>query len=164
MKSMTLAGFRSEVEVITGERASNIRQAYISKFIDVSRPGYQKHIAIMREYRDGAYYSGYLWEYLRRWERIAEKDLYDAMAPATDVYAFWDLHSSDRILIPDYWKFPRDAVLSGTYSIIVRGRGWLPEDLYLCSVDMSKSVVLTHESDPEGAQLIACACPNDGQD
>ena len=64
--------------------------------------------------------------------------------------------SERKIVIPNYWKFPKDTVLRVPSAALVRalgyswhdavdGRAILPEDLYLFDVDMTFSLIPTHE-------------------
>ena len=58
----------------------------------------------------------------------------------------WDIHSCDRIFIPDYWKFPKNAVLfADAWKDTFRRE--LPEDIYVFDDTLSWSVIFTHETD-----------------
>lgn len=60
----------------------------------------------------------------------------------------WDIHSCDKILIPNYWKFPKTQVLytDGWKEIF---KNDLPEDIYVFDETFCWSVVYTHETDED---------------
>ena len=57
----------------------------------------------------------------------------------------WDMHSCEKIWIPDYWKFPKTKILctdAWTESLKYK----LPEDVYVFDDTFSWSVIFTHET------------------
>ncbi len=143
----TLEDFRERVTVITGPEADHIRDRYIGRFIDTSSEHYATYIATRTQYRDGLYYSGYLWDSLKCGQVIPEAKILNRPDPESEtVYVMWDLHSDEHIFIEEYWKFPRDAVLELTYRDLMAGLCYLPEDIYIFDRDYTWSLILTHES------------------
>jgi hypothetical protein len=63
------------------------------------------------------------------------------------VYAMWDIHSRERILIPNYWKYPKAAILRGMGSDLLPAAPELPEDLYLFDDSLEWTLITTHEND-----------------
>ena len=146
---ITLEEFKIIPTVITGKKADKIREKYISRFIDTSTDHYNKYIAELKQFKDGQYYVGYLWDCLKRAERVTEKQILDEKLKNIFVYLFWDLHSSEMILIKDYWKFPKEAVLELQYKEILDGLKYLPEDLYIVNHEFSWTIIYTHEYDEQ---------------
>ena len=58
---------------------------------------------------------------------------------------FWDIHSCERILIKDYWRFEKDAVLQMSMNLLLENEMYLPEDIYIVDKDFSWTMVKTHE-------------------
>lgn len=44
---------------------------------------------------------------------------------------FWDIHSKDRIFIPNYWKYPKEAFLKMKVEEFLENMNNLPEDIYV---------------------------------
>lgn len=157
---VTLDEFRSLVVELPQPLADATRAQFIETFVDTSTDFYREHVAAMRLFADGYAYTAYLWDVM------SERRFGDA-AVALDflstkdgrVRVFWDLHSSERILILDYWKFRKDAVLECYASDLLAGLSHLPEDLYICDPDMSWAVALTHE-EVDGVPWAVIAMPH----
>ena len=146
---ITCRKLRQRTDIITGDEADLIREKYISRFVDPESDHYMRYIAELREFSDGLYYTGYLWDCLKSAVQVEEEDVYD-MELDRIVYVLWDLHSSDRIHIEDYWKFPRRAILRLRFCDLVEGRECLPEDIYIFDEELTWSLILTHEYDDKG--------------
>ena len=63
--------------------------------------------------------------------------------------AFWDIHSKDRVLIPNYWKYPKESVLKMTSQEFMRNRDSLPDDIYVVDDTFEWSIAFTHEEDAQ---------------
>ncbi len=151
---LSLGEFKERVTVITGAEADRIRDRYIERFVDTASEWYRAHIATRKRYRDGVYYSGYLWETLKNYRVIQEADILgDRDLLDGQIYAMWDLHSQEKILIGDYWKFPRGAVLQLAYDDLIAGLDHLPEDLYIFDREYSRSLILTHEHSETNSRI-----------
>ncbi len=155
----SLEEFQQKTIVIQGERADILRQAYIDRFVDTESELYKTRIAVRRPFRDGLFYTGYLWECLKHSERIAEDQINDDRLLDKIVYVFWDLHSSEKIWIKDYWKFPKDAVLQLKYRDVLQGSQYLPEDIYIFDDSMEWSLIFTHETDLDNVRFYFRAIP-----
>lgn len=142
------------VQVLLGEEADKVRSRFINQFVDVESDWYKNRIAKLKRYSDGDFYSGYLWEVVPNYTRISANDAGELSQSLGQSYALWDLHSAEKILLPDYWKFPRDAVLRGRSVDLMDGRSLLPEDLYIVRGDFEVCLVLTHEEAPDGVPII----------
>src|SRR4051812_34312301 len=110
---MNFRNFKHRIKTIEGNKAEQIRSRYIQRFVNTKSDKYQEQIAKKKQFSDGMYYEGYLWDSLESFAQVTEEQLYKKLEQMNrEVYVLWDLHSAQRILVPDYWKFPRDIVLS----------------------------------------------------
>ncbi len=66
-------------EVLLGDKADELRRLYIDRFVDTSKTYFQERIRVRRLFKDGFLYTGYLWDCLKRWERITEVNLMDEL-------------------------------------------------------------------------------------
>jgi len=143
---MALDEFNLLIDVITGERARHIREMYIQRFVNTQLDGYKDTIATKTQFKDGEYYVGYLWDYLISKEVVIDRQIFEILEQEPrEIYVFWDLHSSQRIFVKDYWKYPRDAVLSLLSSNLPSGLSYLPQDIYIVDHNFTRTFVLTHE-------------------
>ncbi|HET8628552.1 MAG TPA: hypothetical protein VFL91_14115 [Thermomicrobiales bacterium] len=143
----SLEDFKQHVTILPSDDAERIRQRYIDTFVDVTSAYYRDSIATLRQYSDGVYYSGYLWDTLKHPQMIPEKAVLRNPAMWNEtVYAFWDLHSSEKIVVKDYWEYQKNAVLELRYRDLIAGLAYLPEDIYIAATDFSWTLILTHES------------------
>ncbi len=144
---LSLEGFKQRATVIIGAEAHRIRDRYIDRFVDTASDWYKDRIATRKRYRDGEYYSGYLWETLKHDRVIPEAEILDRPDLADEtVYVLWDLHRDELQVLEDYWRFPREAVLELAYRDLMAGLEYLPEDIYIFDRDYAWSLILTHES------------------
>ena len=82
----------------------------------------------MRQFSDGLRYTGYLWDCMLDREPVSCHYLISQLQALTGpFYVFWDIHSCDRIFIPNYWKYPIDAVLRAAPDEIPDTLQTLPE-------------------------------------
>ena len=147
------------VQVLLGEEAAEIRRRFVSEYVDVDSQYFKEHIATLKRYSDGEFYFGYLWDVIPNYTRISEEQAASVARGFGSSYSLWDLHSADNIWLPNYWKFPRDAVLKGTAIEIFHARPILPEDLYIIREDFDICLVLTHEEQPYGVPITLEATP-----
>lgn len=140
-----LAAFRSQVDELDGAESGRIRQSFVESFIDQENPDYTERIGTLKPFSDGLAYSGYLWDFLRTPTVVNEDALWRRLLGFERLLIMWDLHSSDRIRIPDYWKFGKTSVLVASSAIAYEGRAFLPEDLYLFDYSYRWVGILTHE-------------------
>src|SRR5579883_1929279 len=127
--------------ILPGERADALRTAYIQRFVKTESAYFREYIAQKRQFSDGEYCFGYLWDTLRNPTTISEEQLKAELAQRGEVYVFWDLHSAEHQVAKDYWKFPREAVLRvqapclieaiASMEYVAQGWAYLPEDIYI---------------------------------
>ena len=145
--------------MLLGEEAARVRSRFISDYVDVDSEWYKSRIAELKRYRDGEFYSGYLWEVVPNYTRISKEEAAVLAQHLGPSYALWDLHSAEKIVVPDYWKFARDAVLHGAAADLYDARGILPKDLYVVRESYEVCLILTHEDEPDGVEIILEARP-----
>ncbi len=134
------------MQIIEGDKAEFLRQMYISSFVMTESAYYGNNIATLHHDEDGPFYTGYLWDTLKRSERISFLNAKNHLeAYAEDIYILWDLHSKTRICIPEYWKYPKYSVLRMHIRDFEALLTTLPEDIYIFDDTLSWSVILTHE-------------------
>lgn len=152
-----LTVFRSQVKVIEDEDANILRLQYLQTFIDTGSKKYQSRILDRRKYADGWYYTGYLWEHMRNSRRVPCSVMPNMVDEKHRVYVLWDLHSSEKIVRPGYWKFPREAVLQVAFGVLIDNLQWMPEDIYIFDRSLDWTLVMTHEEDLDCKQFCFCA-------
>lgn len=135
---------------VLGQSKSDIlRNEYISAFVNCDSPHYKKFIEQKRMFTDGMCYVGYLWDCLLNMDVISEYRAKMMLTEKRDVFIMWDIHSCERIFIPDYWKYPKTSVLyAAEWSDSLMSD--LPEDLYLFDETFMWSVIFTHETNDKG--------------
>lgn len=145
MVEITLAEFRLRVTILEDSDQRKLRSRYIAKFINTSHELYHKYIEETKMCVDGKCYTGYLWDFLKDPVLISWDEIERLGKSLGDVYVFWDIHSCERILIPDYWKFEKNAALKLSFPDLLEGLSFLPEDIYICNEDLEWTLILTHE-------------------
>lgn len=145
MVEITLAEFKLRVTILKDSDQSELRSKYIAKFINTNHEWYHEYIEETKKCVDGECYLGYLWDFLKNPVLISRGEIEKLGKCLGDVYVFWDIHSCERIHIPDYWKFKRNAVLKLSFSDLLGGLNFLPEDIYICNEDLEWTLILTHE-------------------
>jgi hypothetical protein len=159
---MRLEEFREAVEIVGGDAADALRRRFVEHFVDTRKRGWRRIVETTREYSDGVAYVGYLWDALARWEDIAEDDLVAELENSTGAWlALWDVNTAEYIHIPDYWKFPKSAILRAGPATLAAGRHHLPEDVYFLPDDFGYALVTTHEEEPPGSRLCVRALPRE---
>ena len=135
--------------VLDSTKSDVLRCGYVKSFINTESSYYINNIKHKTMFSDGLCYTGYLWDCLLKPCIISEHDADRLLEKKQNIFIMWDIHSCDRIFIPDYWKFPKTRIL---YTDIWLGtlKAELPEDIYLFDESLSWSIIYTHESDPNG--------------
>lgn len=149
---MSFEEFQMRILVIQGNDAGRLRSEYIKRFVNTTKDYFRSRIATRKEYEDGYYYEGYLWDTLKRPEILTENQIVNHIPAEEVVYVFWDIHSSKRINIEvywgNYWRFPKDSVLRLRYGDLILGKDkYLPEDIYVFNNELNWSLIFTHEFD-----------------
>ncbi len=145
---------KEHIQVIQGDEADILRQMYISSFVMTKSAYYHQYIETIYNDDDGPFYTGYLWDTLKQWKRISLFTAKDYIETRTqDIYVFWDIHSATRIFIPEYWKYPKNAVLKIPAQAFEALLDTLPEDIYIFDDSLSWSVIFTHEELKPGRRI-----------
>lgn len=134
------------MEIIIGDKAKYLRKKYIECFIDTNLDYYINRIQKKSVFSDGICYTGYLWDCLKNKFVVSEKECFVYIKNMEFIYIFWDIHTNDRIFIPDYWKYPKEAFLKMKYNEFVRDINTFPEDIYVVNDTFEWSIAFTHET------------------
>lgn len=138
--------FSRAVTIIAPVEAEKYRKQYIRTFVNRECQYYKDKIKTLKHFSDGWCYTGYLWDCLHTAWPIHWNTVVSYRNVLHDVLVFWDIHSCERILIPDYWKFPKNACLELSYTELCLHRNWLPEDIYIFDRSYTWTIVFTHET------------------
>lgn len=142
------------MQTLLSKEAEDIRRMFIYTFIDTVSDYYLSQIKAKVQCSDGICYTGYLWDCLKNRNRVSLhyilKELNNKPSP---FYALWDIHSREQILIPDYWKYPKEAVLIVNSSELGTLIDTLPEDCYFFDQSLMWAFALTHEELKLGRRL-----------
>lgn len=150
------------MRILHGTEAQDIRNIFLSAFIDTASSYYQSNIANMAQFSDGICYTGYLWDCLIKKELVSYHNAVNWLEERPgSVYILWDIHSCDRIRIPDYWKYPKDSVLYINAAEIPTAIPTLPEDCYFFDESLSWALAFTHEERKPGKRLCFMCMPQD---
>lgn len=144
------------MRIVLGRRADTIRQAFTDAFADKKNEYYKTAVRERRLFSDGLCYIGYLWNCLKNRETVSEKDALERASQAEKVLVMWDLNSKDMILVPNYWKYPKSAVLELPGSKLESILPTLPEDVYFFDESFTWAVALTHEYSDKGRRYCVC--------
>ena len=125
-------------------KSSFLRRKYIKKFVDTSSNYYKYNIKNKQTFCDGRCYVGYLWDCLKFLNIITENDAVKELQSKRKIYIMWDIHTCERILIPNYWKFPKKSLLYVSEWGEISTKD-LPEDIYIFDSSFAWSIVFTHE-------------------
>ncbi len=160
-KPSKFAEFERAVTCLPLEASDALRAKFLAAFVDMSRPRFPELIECRQHFKDGDFYTGYLWDFLSNFTLVTEEQVWANVATIdAEINAMWDLHSSERILVPGYWNFPRHAVLKGSPTVIRDGASFLPEDLYLFDETFVWCAALTHEYSDESDERISSIRPS----
>lgn len=142
---MDFKTFQSNLKVLDKQTGNTIRNRYINTFVNTEHEQYHQQIQLKHKFRDGYCYVGYLWDYIKN-PIIIDKKYFEALADKINrVFVFWDIHSCERILIEDYWKFDKDSVIEIDFNVLLEGETYLPEDFYIFDKNMTWTLIKTHE-------------------
>lgn len=68
---MLLDDLKEKIEVLPLDEANILRDLYIENFVDTSKEGYKNNIIERKLYSDGYCYTGYLWDYITKYQRVS---------------------------------------------------------------------------------------------
>jgi hypothetical protein len=131
--------------ILDSTKSDRLRCEYIKKFINTSSLYYKENIEQKTLFSDGVCYIGYLWDCLSTHTIISEYEADQFLQKKRTMFIMWDIHSSERILIPNYWKFPKTKILC-VDEWIETFKHNLPEDIYVFDDTFTWSVIFTHET------------------
>lgn len=134
------------MNVLNLSTSNKLRREYIKTFINTTSSYYVKNIEQKMMFSDGLCYTGYLWDCLLNAQIISEYQADQLLQKKQKIFIMWDIHSCDRIFIPNYWKFPKSNILSvdiWSKSLKIE----LPEDIYVFDDTFNWSIIYTHETD-----------------
>lgn len=132
--------------ILDSKKSDVLRGNYIRNFVDTASTYYKENIEQKTMFSDGLCYTGYLWDCLLKPSIILENKAEQILQEKRKIFIMWDIHSCDRILVPDYWKFPKTKVLYAD-AWAKTFKDDLPEDIYVFDGTFSWSVIYTHETD-----------------
>ncbi|MBD5482386.1 MAG: DUF4275 family protein [Lachnospiraceae bacterium] len=145
-ETMEFKSFKAQVNILDKLEGESIRERYIEKFVNSTHSQYQEQIQKKYKFRDGYCYLGYLWDYMKEPTIIDEHYIRSKRKDIGDVYVFWDIHSCERILIKDYWKFGKRDIINLNFDVLIKGAMYLPEDIYIFDASYMWTMVMTHEN------------------
>lgn len=132
--------------ILNSTKSDILRCEYIKNFVNTSSLYYRKNIEQKTLFSDGLCYTGYLWDCLLKPTVISEYKAEQFLQEKRRIFIMWDIHSCERILIPNYWKFPKTNVIcTDAWSESFKHN--LPEDVYVFDDTFRWSVIFTHETD-----------------
>lgn len=136
--------------VLDIQKSNNLREKYISTFVNTDSRFYIDRIKTLAEFSDGMCYIGYLWDCLKKPTVASKTELVQKLKTKKDIYIMWDIHSVDNIFIPNYWKYPKECVLyMEAWSEEIYKE--LPEDIYIFDDSFTWSAIYTHETNLNNA-------------
>ena len=134
------------MKILDAVKSDKLRSKYIQNFVDTTKKYYIELIENKTEFSDGLCYIGYLWDCLKDPKVISEAEASRILQGKKDLYIMWDIHSCERIHMPNYWKYPKTSVLT-TNMWADAFKSNLPKDIYLFDDTFRWSVIFTHETD-----------------
>lgn len=142
---MDFIKFKEEIKILDKKRGLELRNKYIDSFVNINHKLYKEQIQTQHKFVDGYCYLGYLWDYIVNPTVIDEINFEEKAKKIGEVYVLWDIHSCERILIKDYWKFDKDTVLNLRMEVLLQGERYLPDDIYIFDNSFSWTLIKTHE-------------------
>lgn len=134
------------MKVYEGKIADDYRNKFVQSFVNCESAYFKDHIQILQEFADGDCYVGYLCDCLKNPIVDSEENVLKRIENTKEpLLVIWDIHSCDQIFIPNYWKYPKHAVLEMNYEEYFRVQPSLPEDHYVFTAEYKWAVALTHE-------------------
>lgn len=133
------------MKILTANQADEIRRTFLNRFIDLNSDYYLTQIHKTHNFKDGQCYTGYIWDCFKNCSVKTEEYCMQYLEDKEEFYVMWDIHSCERIFIPDYWKYPKEAVLLIQGSEFQKLVHDLPEDIYLFDKKFTWCIALTHE-------------------
>ena len=142
---MDLKKFKTQLTILDKTEGGELRKKYIEKFVNTNHELYPSQIKSKQKFLDGYCYLGYLWDYILDAVVVDMEFIKTVSKEINKVYVFWDIHSCERILIKNYWKFDKDDVLQIDFKTLMKGEEFLPEDIYIFDENITWTLIKTHE-------------------
>lgn len=142
---MDFNSFKEKLVTLSLQKGDEVRNRYIETFIDTKGTFYKSYIEPRQKFIDGYCYKGYLWDCLITPILVDQKYIKETLEKLEDVYVLWDIHSCERILIENYWKFKKGDVLKLNTKVLISGLEFLPEDIYIFDDSFGWTLIFTHE-------------------
>ena len=140
--------------ILTNADAEYIRNVFLESFIDVNSVYYQNYIHQRILFSDGWCYTGYLWDCILNKTVVSVRYILEHIKMQNSpIYILWDIHSNERIMIRDYWKYPKTAVLKVDADYVESVIDELPEDCYFFDETLSWVAAFTHEELKPGKRM-----------
>lgn len=134
------------MNLLQSMHASVLREKFIQSFIDQTSAYYIERISNPEFSLEESSYYGYLWECYANCEIKVEQECIQLLQEKKQFYVLWDIHP-DVSRESDYWKYPKNSVLSLNVQEYLEICNALPEDIYFFDDSFSWSIALTHETD-----------------
>ena len=151
------------MEILDIYNANQVREKFVEKFIDTNSTYFLDKIKRQILFSDGFCYTGYLWDCFKKMNVESPEFCFQFIKNFEMFYVLWDIHSCDNILIPDYWKYPKDSVLKMNYIEFCSIKSTLPEDIYIFDDSFLWCVTFTHE-EFDGLQFCVFCRDQSGED
>lgn len=143
------------MNILSNLKSDKLRTEYIQNFVDTRKDYFVELIERKTEFNDGLCYTGYLWDCLKNPRVISESEATRILREKENIYIMWDIHSCERIFIPNCWKYPKTSVLSiNSWSDSLKSS--LPEDIYIFDDTFRWSIIFTHETDEKNNNFCLC--------
>lgn len=141
------------MEILISESAF-LRNIFIQTFVDTACEYYQNSIQSKSRFQDGECYTGYLWDCMLNCQQVSFNHAISLLQDShSNLYVFWDIHSSKHIPVTGYWKYPKEAVLLVSTDELPEILPTLPEDCYFFDNTLSWAIALTHEESKKGRRI-----------
>ena len=151
---MSIHDFVLSATVHDQGESARLRNLYVDAFVDVTSDFYKRNIGSLKQFSDGLFYEGYLWDCLKNAQVIQCNELCSSLRRnIRRTMVMWDLHSQKKIPVPNYWLFERDRIIEVTSDVLVDNVGYLPEDIYIFDEGMTWTLVTTHEHAANGERI-----------
>lgn len=149
----------NDVQMIEGEPATWVRQAYVSHFVSQDSEYFRSRTRRLQRDSGGSFYDGYLWDCLRHPELVREDAFLEELNCHGIVYVMTDLHSDDKVQTCHYWRFPKPNVLVLQAKLLPKLLPLLPDDLYVFDASLCWSLIVIHEIYEDGSTICYRATP-----
>ena len=127
------------MKILDSTVSDSLRCKYVDTFVDMHSAYYIEYIKHKTMYSDGLCYTGYLWDCLINPHIIEENSANNLLKTKENILIMWDIHSCEKIFIPDYWKYPKTSVLYTKHFDDVSQS--LPEYVHIFDDSFTRSVV-----------------------